>query len=254
MEDGHDPEERTDRPPRSLFGPIDVEILDRLGDPILITDEEGRFVHANPAATTMLGYPRSELLAMSIGDVTARPVERIEAELTRFAADGSWRGEVELRRRDGTTVTVDFRASFLKQGRARYAVNIFHDITSQKQAELASQRRAERMSQLFAITAELSAIAEAAAIGDALAQMIVSAFGADRGGVVLRAEDGALETIAHRGFAPELIARWTRFDLDERTPVGKAILSNEPVVMPDRETGSIATKVLRSSRSPPPPP
>ena len=70
MDDVQPPGDLTDAPPGSVFSPLDVEILDRLGDAVLITDLEGRFIEANLAATALLGYPRAELLTMSVGDVT----------------------------------------------------------------------------------------------------------------------------------------------------------------------------------------
>ena len=48
------------------------------------------------------------------------------------------------------TATID------EQGRVRYAINVFRDITGQKEAERRAQRQAEQMAHLYAITAALS--------------------------------------------------------------------------------------------------
>ncbi|HZB02336.1 MAG TPA: PAS domain-containing protein, partial [Actinomycetota bacterium] len=127
MEDVQHPGNLTDAPTGSVFSPLDVEILDRLGDAVLVTDLEGRFIEANLAAASMLGYPRAELLSMSVRDITAWPAERVEAEFARFLTDGYWRGQVELRRKDGSTVTVDSRSSILETPAGRRALAIHRE-------------------------------------------------------------------------------------------------------------------------------
>jgi PAS domain S-box-containing protein len=75
-------------------------------DGILLIDRRGRFVDANPAAGRLLGYDHDALLAASIADVLA------DGDIWREAADelgrsGAWRGEFELRRKNGATVPVE---------------------------------------------------------------------------------------------------------------------------------------------------
>lgn len=44
-------------------------IINNMGEALLVLDPEGRITQANPAAYQMLGYPESSLLSLSIGDV-----------------------------------------------------------------------------------------------------------------------------------------------------------------------------------------
>ena len=105
-------------------------------------------------------------------------------------------------RRDGREFwsLVKATATFDEQGRVRYAINVFRDITGQKEAERGAQRQATQMSHLYAITAALSGTTDVTVIAETLADQTLTAFGAARGAVVLRSEDGtSLETVAWRG-------------------------------------------------------
>jgi PAS domain S-box-containing protein len=220
------------------------------GDGITIQDTRGVLLYANLSAARLTGYgsvesfmaadPRERIGAWEMFDADGRPVEMERLPGRRVLA-GEPEAEAVMLVRDRRTghsfwSLVKSTAALDERGQVRYAINIFHDITRQKEAELTSQLRATRMTQLYGITATLSSTTDPTVIAEALADMIVTAFEADRGGVVVRGEDGTtLETIAFRGFAPDVIERWRRFTLDRRTPVGQAVLTNQPVVMPDRE-------------------
>src|SRR4030095_15922172 len=70
-------------------------------DAIVIADDEGRYLDANPAASELLGYSRDELLGLRVVDVVAVGSEWTESEYERFRNEGSWRGELDVRRKDG---------------------------------------------------------------------------------------------------------------------------------------------------------
>ncbi len=92
------------------------------------------------------------------------------------------------------------------------------------------------MAHLYAITAALSGTTDLTVIAETLADQTLTAFGATRGAVVLRSEDGSsLETVAWRGHKTTVIERWRSFPLDASSPIGDAVLRNEPVVMVDRD-------------------
>lgn len=100
-------------------------LFDRYADAVLVTDADGRYVEANLAATTLLGYSRAELLEMRVSDIV--PSERTEAEFARFASEGYWRGEVEMRRKDGSIVTVESRATTAETAEGVWGVAILRD-------------------------------------------------------------------------------------------------------------------------------
>ncbi|AZH25817.1 ATP-binding protein [Haloplanus aerogenes] len=79
-------------------------------DALVITDDEGRYVAANPAAADLFGLPRSELVGKHIVNF-ASGSEDFEAQWETFRAEGEARGEFELVRPDGETRMVAFAAT-----------------------------------------------------------------------------------------------------------------------------------------------
>lgn len=107
-------------------------------DAILVADEHGRYLDANQAAATLLGYGREELLGMGVADVVAAGAEMAIAEYERFRREGIWSGELELRRRDGTLVPVEARATVVwrQEGQPVY-LSVIRDISPRREAERA---------------------------------------------------------------------------------------------------------------------
>jgi PAS domain S-box-containing protein len=85
-------------------------LFNGVADAILVTDAQGRYVDANAAATELLGYTRDELLRMRVAELVAASPEGPAAECAHLADQGSWRGEVALRAKDGRVVPVEVRA------------------------------------------------------------------------------------------------------------------------------------------------
>ena len=78
---------------------------------ILVADDDGRFCEVNIAATRLLQYSESQLLAMHIWDITA-PSQRSDARALwrEFIKAGSQAGTYQVRRADGRRVTVHYEA------------------------------------------------------------------------------------------------------------------------------------------------
>jgi PAS domain S-box-containing protein len=219
-------------------------------DGITIQDAQGGLVYANLAAARLSGYgsvddfmaadPRERLAHWEMMNEDGEPL-LIDELPGRRVLGGVPEAEAVLRvrdRRDGHEFwsLVKATATFDAHGNVRYAINLFRDITDQKEAERAAQRSATQMSHLYAITAALSGTTDVAAIAEALAEQTLTAFEASRGAVVLTSQDGtALETVAWRGHEPGVIESWRSFPLDATTPIGDAVLRNEPIVMSSRE-------------------
>ena len=245
-------QERAQSLARALEEARDTLQLVTLGaaDGITIQDAEGRLVYANLAAARMSGYrsvdefmaadPRERLAhwVMLTEDGLPLPIDELPG---RRVLAGEPEAEAVLRvrdRRDGHEFwsLVKATATFDGQGRVRHAINLFRDITGQKEVERSAQRKATQMSHLYAITAALSETTDIAVIAEALAEQTLTAFEAARGAVVLLSQDGeALETISWRGHQPAVIDHWRRFPLDAATPIGDAVLRNEPIVLASQD-------------------
>ncbi|WP_455209747.1 PAS domain S-box protein, partial [Kaarinaea lacus] len=105
-------------------------------DAILITDDDAHYVHANPAATELLGFTLDELMQLSVPDVTAGgDIANFKTLWQAFLKEGAQRGEYIVRRKDGSEVEVDYRAvaNYLP-GRH---LAVMYDISERKRAEQA---------------------------------------------------------------------------------------------------------------------
>jgi PAS domain S-box-containing protein len=234
-------------------------------DGITIQSATGQLVYANLAAARLSGYgsvddfmaadPRERLAhwEMLNEDGEPFPVDELPG---RRVLGGVPEAEAVLRvrdRRDGHEFwsLVKATATFDAKGNVRFAINLFRDITGQKEAERSAYRKAAQMSHLYDITAALSGTTDVAMIAEALAEQTLTAFDAARGAVVLRSDDGeALETAAWRGHDDGVIERWRRFPLDDTTPIGDAVLRNVPIVMASREEWSARYPGLQRDQIP----
>lgn len=88
---------------------------------VLLADGDGRVVDANAAAEAMLGTAGDELIGLQLGDGVLLTDQAAEtAAFAQLSHEGEWRGEVELRRTDGTELPAQVEAVALNlpEGRA----------------------------------------------------------------------------------------------------------------------------------------
>ncbi|MDQ3514049.1 MAG: ATP-binding protein, partial [Chloroflexota bacterium] len=117
----------TERRYRSLF--------EGVADAILVADAGRRYRDANAAAESLLGYRREELLRLRVDDVVAVEPEWTATEFERFRREGRWHGEMELRRKDGSTVPVDARATVVDLPEGPVYLATVRDISDRKRTE-----------------------------------------------------------------------------------------------------------------------
>ena len=115
---------------------------------MFIADSNGRIVLANPAAETLFGYPRAELLALSVESLIP-PRFRAEhaAQRQAYAAHPGSRtmgSDLELYglRKDGSEFVADVSLSPLDGG---HVLATIHDITRRKRAEEALAEQGARL-------------------------------------------------------------------------------------------------------------
>ena len=115
-------------------------VFDNSLDGILLLDDTGHYVDANPSICQLLGYSRDELLQLTPRDLTPAPDDQRFHELMRqFFADGKVSGEYTLLCKDGTSRETEYRnvANVLPG----VHLGVFRDITDRKNAERALQNR-----------------------------------------------------------------------------------------------------------------
>jgi PAS domain S-box-containing protein len=122
-------------------------LFDNALDAILVIDDKGRYVDANPAAVGLLGYTRDELLSLAIGDLT--PVEdrwRFPDGWRAFLEQGTYAGEYRMLRKDGIVLDTEFHgvANFLPG----LHLGMLRDITARKRMEEEREALSRRLVQL----------------------------------------------------------------------------------------------------------
>ena len=104
---GHD-RDRFERALRASEGQLRA-VFDAALDGLLLADDDGRYVDANPAAEALLGVPRAELLGRTIGDFLDGGGD-FETAWRQFRERRRETGQVRLRRPDGSTRDVEYCA------------------------------------------------------------------------------------------------------------------------------------------------
>lgn len=117
-------------------------------DGIVLTDDRGRFIDANPAVCELLGYPRQALLNLSIGDFIPGVNKKVGQQLwEEFIRTGQQSGEYILTRGDGLQIPVEYRAVANIQPGVH--LSILRDITGRKEAEAKLRQSEEKFRTIF---------------------------------------------------------------------------------------------------------
>ncbi|MBN1874007.1 MAG: PAS domain S-box protein, partial [Anaerolineae bacterium] len=137
-------------------------IVQGVGEAILMEDAEGNITFANPAAEMLLGYPATELIGHHwIHFVVEDEIGHIYREISKRIQNRRSRYETVLRHKAGHHIPVIVSTLTLYQGRkATGVLAAFTDITDLKQAEAALRRRTQ---ELELQNAELDAFAQTVA-------------------------------------------------------------------------------------------
>jgi two-component system, cell cycle sensor histidine kinase and response regulator CckA len=116
-------------------------VFDNAIVPMIVFDDDLRYVNANPAACALVGLSLEEMLRLRIHDLSESPedAERFREALFR---DGQLGGQYRIRVPDGTVREVEFHAKANVQPGRHLAVS--YEVTERKQLE-AQLRQAQRM-------------------------------------------------------------------------------------------------------------
>lgn len=113
-------------------------LFESVPDAIFVADASGRYLDTNPAATALLGYTREELLQHSVMDVAADEQKAVQA-FAHLRQEGAWRGERELRRKDGVIVPTETQATAVALPTETVYLSVVRDISQRRAAERMQQ-------------------------------------------------------------------------------------------------------------------
>jgi PAS domain S-box-containing protein len=134
-------------------------LVEQAVDGIFVSDAQGHYLDVNSAGAAMLGYPREEILRMSIANVIDPcEVQRIPSEVAKFQGGRVASSEWRFRRKDGTFFPGEVVGRKLPDGRLQA---ILRDVTERKQAEDALRQAHDTLERrVEERTAELSRTVE----------------------------------------------------------------------------------------------
>ncbi|MFN0184253.1 MAG: diguanylate cyclase [Aquabacterium sp.] len=110
---------------------------------ILLADDQGRYLDANPAACTLLGRTRDQVFGLTVADVIDLPPNTAGAAWQAFLQQGASSGEVTLRRPDGSVRRARFSAVANIQPGVH--LSVLTDATDELQARMRELETAAQM-------------------------------------------------------------------------------------------------------------
>lgn len=122
----------------TLLGPL----FAHSPEAILVANQAGAYVDANPAACVLLGFAHAELVRLSIEDIVDHPRNWAAQEYARFLREGQWEGRLGLRSKDGQSVLAKARAVVIPGPNGPLAVLFLSDLTDRKHSDVVRGRLA----------------------------------------------------------------------------------------------------------------
>ncbi|MGZ4790026.1 MAG: ATP-binding protein [Terriglobales bacterium] len=184
-------------------------LFEQVQEGVFVSTPDGRMVDCNDAFVLLLGYDsRDDLLARDIAQsFYANPSDR-DVFLQRMAKDGMVRNfEVNLRRRDGSIVTVleNSYASKTASGNMVRYHGVLLDVTEKKRAEDEVRRRNRELEALNTVAVLASQSFDVDEIVNLVLRNLVDVFNADTAAIMLlEPETRVLRRCAAYGHRSEL--------------------------------------------------
>lgn len=110
-------------------------LFNGVADAILVADRERRYLDANPAALRLLGYRREELLRLRVDDIVADDPAWTAAEFGQMIAENDWRGELNVRHRNGTLIPVESRATVVTLATGPVYLATLRDVSERQELD-----------------------------------------------------------------------------------------------------------------------
>ena len=219
-------------------------ILKTAFDGFWINDKEGRFLDVNDSYCQMIGYPRKELLTMSITDVEVieKPEETIK-HIKKIIEQGSDRFETRHKSKDGKIIDLEVSVNYIRERERLYV--FLRDITERKQIEEVIQLQLKRLGVLRSIEKAITASLDLRVTLDVLLDQITTNFGVDAAALLLLNQHSQiLEYVVSKGFRSSAL-KYTRLKLGESN-AGRAAIERQILTIPNlkKEPGGFISSKL----------
>lgn len=112
------------------------QIFDTIVDAVFVARPDGPIVDANPAACSMYGYQRQELIGLSPTRLIHPDYHCRFRDFKKMIADtGSYHGETVDLRKDGSTINTEVRGATVTVGGEPLLLGVIRDVSDRKLAE-----------------------------------------------------------------------------------------------------------------------
>lgn len=108
-------------------------------DAIVVLGPDGHYLDISPATERLLGYTREEMLRKRAGDLLHRRDLWLANAQPIFEREGTWRGEAELRHKDGHLVPIESRMARIELPDGIVTFAAWRDITERRALERLQQ-------------------------------------------------------------------------------------------------------------------
>ena len=140
----------------SLASQVLLAAFERSRDGMLVIDDAGRYLDANPAACELLGRTREEILNLSFRVLSAQPEAIVMERWNAFITSGSATGEWQLKRPDGEVRSMQYTA--IANIVPAQHLAILRDITEVRRVQDELRRSSEMFAKAFHATPMVLAV------------------------------------------------------------------------------------------------
>lgn len=137
-------------------------LFEAIDDAVIVHDEHGNILEANPAACRRLGYTRDELLTLTTRDIDAPEFAAgFESRLQSQLESGVTRFEGVHRTKDGRRIHVDINTSSIQLNGKPAILGVSRDISERKATEEMLSKQSQLMQSILDSMSDAIVVADA---------------------------------------------------------------------------------------------
>lgn len=126
-------------------------ILNNIGDPVFVKDDQSRLVIVNDAFSTIFSLSREEIIGKTLAEDVSKKEQEIFLKIDKQVLEDGIENinEETLTIRGGKTRTISTRKTrFIDSEGKKYLVGVIHDITERKKSEISLKESEQQLKEL----------------------------------------------------------------------------------------------------------